>query len=99
MQGFFFMAKTTRTPRAKKHVAECVAKGTCLYEGCTEPMHTSGRCQKHYRSFYNKQLQMTTEQKAEFISTLQREGTLLKPQEIRDLKRNDSDAVAAREAK
>jgi hypothetical protein len=95
--GTFFMKQVKRSREAQKHVVACVAAGTCLVPGCTDKIHTSGRCQAHYQSYQAYKRTMTDEEFLQFTLKLQGDGTLLRPQEIRELKRNDSDAVAARE--
>jgi hypothetical protein len=78
------------TPRAKKHVAECVANKVCLC-GCGRPAVKRGLAEKCYNAFMYLKRKLGTRQKAAvYESNLIRAGRLLPSHAICGLNRKAS---------
>jgi hypothetical protein len=75
------------TPKAAKHVAECVAKNECVC-GCGKPILKRGLAANCYYAWrQGRAKQATKKDKAVYDAKLIRMGRLLCEQAIRSLKR------------
>lgn len=85
----FFMVASP-TPRAKKHVAECVAKRVCLC-GCGKVAVKRGLAEKCYNAFMYLKRKLGSKQKAAvYESNLIRAGRLLPSHAIVGMNRKAS---------
>lgn len=84
------------TPKAKKHVQECVEAGRCLC--CENKSLKRGLCYQCYYKWRTawKSLGSAT-RRAEFDSKLIRRGQLLAQQEVRSWKKKNAFSTAASE--
>ena len=85
-----FLMVASPTPRAKKHVAECVAKKVCLC-GCGAPAVKRGLSEKCYNAFVYLKRKLGTKQKsAVYEANLIRSGRLLASHAICGMNRKPS---------
>jgi hypothetical protein len=76
---------TKLTPKAKKHVQECVEKGVCLC-GCGKPILKRGLAANCYYAWRRVKAGMKKAEAAHFDAGLIRRGLLLSAQAIRAMK-------------
>lgn len=85
----FYMAASP-TPRARKHVAECVAKRVCLC-GCGLPSKKRGLSEKCYNAFVYLKRKLGSKQKeAAYETNLIRSGRLLPSHAICSMTKKES---------
>lgn len=89
MFGEIFVVDTKPTPRAKKHVDECVDKGVCLC-GCGRKATRRGLSDRCYYAFMREIGSMNAKDAAKYEATLIRRGLVLARGMCRLIKRRIS---------
>ncbi len=89
MFGEIFVVESRPTPKAKKHIDECVGKGVCLC-GCGRKANRRGLANPCYYIFNREISQMTAKEAASYEAALIRRGLVLARGMCRLIKRRIS---------